>query len=101
MPYLHLVRQGGVVGRTVLLSDTARRPNNMTTQEQPMINDELTLKRDNRLTAAEARAEYEYRLQERLGMMSPDAPPTEDQFIYARAETMREMREVRKHHDRP
>jgi hypothetical protein len=51
------------------------------------------------LSTEEARAEFEYRFKERVGMMSPDAPPTEEQIAYANAETMGQMREVRKHYD--
>jgi hypothetical protein len=46
---------------------------------------------DNRLTAIEARAEFEYRFKERLGMMAPDGNPTAQQQGFAQCEAMREV----------
>jgi hypothetical protein len=43
------------------------------------------------LTPAEAKSEYEYRLKERLGMMSPDTVPTEEQQVFAQSEATREV----------
>ena len=47
------------------------------------------------LTPSESRAEYAYRLKERLGLMSPDAPPTEEEFLAAQAAAMKEVRELK------
>ena len=46
------------------------------------------------LTAEEKKAEFDYRLKERLGMMAPDGKPTEEQRIFAQAEAMRELRRL-------
>lgn len=44
------------------------------------------------LTPAEARAEFDYRFCERIGMMTDGAPPSAEQTEFAQAETMKEMR---------
>jgi hypothetical protein len=51
------------------------------------------------LTPAEARAEYDYRFLERIGMMSDEIPPSPsaEQIEYAQAETMKEVRLVKAH----
>lgn len=48
------------------------------------------------LTPSEAKAEFDYRLAERLGMMAPDGHPTEEQRVFAQAEAMREVGLLRK-----
>jgi hypothetical protein len=47
------------------------------------------------LTVAESRAEFDYRFQERIGMMTDGNPPSEEQIAFAQAETMREVRLVK------
>ena len=51
------------------------------------------MKRDP-LTAEEKKAEFDYRLKERLYMLAPDGKPTEEQRIFAQAEAMRELRRL-------